>query len=88
MMDLIKPEPQNRHADNNIRRWTRLIRGQFWVYQYDEQARLPSQVPIPERFNRGIDRTAGETGGSSLTIGSRSSCRSRVTNGSRTARTT
>ena len=68
VMDLIKPEPQNRHADNNIRRWTRLIRGQFWVY-CKQQARLPSQVPIPERFNRGIDRTAGETGGSSRRSG-------------------
>jgi hypothetical protein len=62
VMDLINLEPQNRHDANDIRRWTRLIRGQFWVYQYDEEARLPSQVPIPERFNRGIDRTPGEAG--------------------------
>ena len=33
-----------------VRRGTRLIRGQFWIYQYDELARLPSTAPIPERF--------------------------------------
>jgi len=40
----------------------RLIRGRFWVYQYDPQDRLPSPVPVPERFNRGITRSADETG--------------------------
>lgn len=42
VMDLINLEPQNSHDANDIRRWTRLIHGQFWVYQYDEEARLPS----------------------------------------------
>ncbi|TWF76646.1 hypothetical protein FHX44_112541 [Pseudonocardia hierapolitana] len=61
LIDLTDAEwPSERAAV--ARRQTRLIFGQFWVYQYDELARVPSSNSIPERFNRDVGRESGETG--------------------------
>ena len=59
VLDLTQARPGRRIAA--VRRGTRLIRGQFWIYQYDELTRLPSTSPVPERFNRGPDHGPGET---------------------------
>ena len=59
VLELTQAKPGRRPAA--VRRGTRLIRGQFWIYQYDELTRLPSTSPVPERFNRGRDRGPGET---------------------------
>jgi hypothetical protein len=61
VLELTQVKPPSRRAAG-VRRGTRLIQGQFWVYQYDELARLPSPTPVPERFNRGLDRGPGEAG--------------------------
>lgn len=47
VMDLIDLQPQSERDAAEMRRRTRLIRGRFWVYQYDEEARLPARVPHP-----------------------------------------
>jgi hypothetical protein len=61
VLELTQVKPASRRPAA-VRRRTRLIRGQFWIYQYDELARLPSTSPVPERFNRGPDSGPGEGG--------------------------
>lgn len=60
--NLIDAKAQTEREAAALKRSTRLIQGRFWVYQYDEEARLPSTLPIPERANRGIDRAPDEAG--------------------------
>lgn len=62
VMKLADVKPQSKRATAAAKRHTRFIRGRFWVYLYDEEARLPERVPIPERFNRGIEPAPGEVG--------------------------
>ncbi|MFE2124539.1 hypothetical protein ACFW9U_28300 [Rhodococcus aetherivorans] len=66
--DLIATESRSKLETETTSR-PRLIRGRFWVYQYDESARLPSGTRVPERANRGVERpmeSAGETADSAL----------------------
>jgi hypothetical protein len=61
VMELTGVKPSRRRAAD-VRSRTRLQRGRFWVYQYDELTRLPSSTRVPERFNRAADRRSGGAG--------------------------